>query len=67
MKKILDYLSKIMTDETNCPSAKRYFALAGFLVSVVLAFMSKDVAVVIAFLSFVGVCLGLTTGDKFSK
>lgn len=67
MKKILNYLEKIMTDETNCPSAKRYFALAGFLVSVILAFMSKDVSVIIAFLTFVGTCLGLTTADKFSQ
>ena len=67
MKKVLDYLGKIMTDETDSPSAKRYFALAGFFAAVVLAIMSKDVSVIIAFLGFVGTCLGLTTADKFSK
>lgn len=67
MKKVIDYLKGLMSDETNYPSAKRYFALAGFIVSVILAFMSKDVSVIIAFLGFVGTCLGLTTADKFSK
>ena len=66
MKKILSYLEKIMTDETNSPSAKRYFALAGFIVAIVLAFVGKDLGYVLTFLGFTGTCLGLTTFDKFS-
>jgi len=66
MNKVLDYLGKIMTDETNFPSAKRYFALSGFIVAIVLACISKDLVYVLAFLGFAGSCLGLTTFDKFS-
>lgn len=66
MQKIIEYLGKIMTDETDSPSAKRYFALAGFFAAVVLAIMSRDVGSILAFLGFTGTCLGLTTFDKFS-
>ena len=66
MQKIIEYFKKIMTDETDSPSAKRYFALAGFIAAVVLAIMSRDVGSILAFLGFTGTCLGLTTFDKFS-
>jgi len=66
MKKISEYLAKIMTDETNSPSAKRWYALAGFTVATILAFKTKDLGYVLTFLGFAGTCLGLSTFDKFS-
>ena len=67
MKKILDYLKGLMSDETNSPSFKRYIALAGFIVAIVIAFTNLSTENIITFLSFTSVCLGLTTGDKFSQ
>ena len=67
MKKILDYLKGLMSDETNSPSFKRYIALAGFIVAIVIAFTNLNTENIISFLGFAGLCLGLTTGDKFSQ
>lgn len=67
MKKVLDYLSGIMSDETISPSFKRYIALSGFIVAIVIAFTNGNTENIIAFLGFVALCLGLTTADKFSQ
>lgn len=67
MKKVIDYLKGLMSDETNAPSFKRYIALSGFIVAIVIAFTNENPTNIITFLGFVLTCLGLTTADKFSK
>jgi len=67
MKKILNYLKDLMSDETDSPSFKRHIALVVVIVAIFIAFTNCSTANIYAFLSFAGLCLGLTTGDKFSK
>ena len=56
-----------MSDETDSPSFKRHIALVVVIVAIFIAFTNCSTANIYAFLSFAGLCLGLTTGDKFSK
>lgn len=67
MKKIIEYLKGLMSDETNSPSFKRYIGLAGFIVAIIITFTNENPTNIITFLGFTLTCLGLTTGDKFSQ
>ena len=67
MKKVIEYLKGLMSDETISPSFKRYIALAGFAVAIVIAFTNENSTNIITFLSFTLAALGLTTIDKFSQ
>jgi len=68
MKKILDYLGKLMKEKDGVtPARKMHFALAGFVTSIFCAFILKDVNILNSFLIFTGACLGFSSLDKFVK
>lgn len=64
MKKILDYL-KGMIIRDGKPVRKFWFAIAGFIVAVVIAFTNGNTNNIYAFLGFAGLCLSAMTADKF--
>lgn len=67
MKKILDYLKNLMLDKQGKPARKMHFALASFIISIIIAFVLKDVNILNSFLVFTGACLGLVSLDKFTQ
>ena len=67
MKKVIEYLKGLMVDKQGKPARKMHFALASFVISVIIAFVLKDVNILNSFLIFTGACLGFSSLDKFSQ
>lgn len=67
MKNILDYFKNLMLDKQGKPARKMHFALASFVISIIIAFVLKDVNILNSFLVFTGACLGLVSLDKFTQ
>ena len=66
MKKVIDYL-KGMIIRNGKPVRKFWFAIAGFVVAIIIAFTNFNTANIYAFLSFSAFCLGAITADKFAQ
>ena len=70
---MLNYLKKVLSDESDCPSSKRLIALVGslvlfcgFIFSLFLGY-EADSSIVTGVVSVVGICLGATSLDKYTK
>ena len=66
MKKVIEYL-KGMIIRDGKPVRKFWFAIAGFIVGIIIAFTNGNTANIYAFLSFSAFCLGAITADKFTQ
>ena len=70
---MLNYLKKVLQDERDEPSSKRVIAFTGsvtlfcgFIFSLLSGFQA-DSAIVTGVVSVIGICLGATSLDKYTK
>ena len=66
MKKAIEYLKGLIIRDGK-PARKIWFALAGFVIAIIIAFTNFNTANIYAFLSFSAFCLGAITADKFAQ